>query len=310
MSKPLFINSTHHHITIFLTWVMKKKKVDLKKTKKTTYNERRPSAASTLSVTSRQWRRDVLDLLCKGTQDMWMRCRRSKATRWTDLKRPMDGKDGPQSQLNECCSCSHTETHLARVKLCTAGQVGEEPGDTAANTFLMKLTWHSPFWTSGGHSGGTGAPAWALWRSEAYTTGDRKLTFRKFLSSFSSFVTGKSCGKGREEQNIWTMMYELKRPALPPFRSHTYLRNMLSVHPRMTPFRLMEETVSTPSNTRSTFCFLLNTFTQQIKSHHCELRIRLNKWRSIRGPTSGRQRWEILWYRSSFPRRSSDTTSH
>lgn len=39
----------------------------------------------------------------------------------------------------------------------------------------------------------------------------------------------------------------------------TYLRNMLSVFPTLIPLRLMEETVSTPSKTRSAFCLLLTT---------------------------------------------------
>lgn len=77
-----------------------------------TYNKRRPLCFEPL--TSSQWKRDVPDLLCKGTQDMCTRCRTSKATRWTPLKKPMDGKDGPQSQLNERCSCSHTKTQWDR----------------------------------------------------------------------------------------------------------------------------------------------------------------------------------------------------
>lgn len=196
---------------------------------------------------------------------------------------------------------SHVNTEWS---FAPAGPSGEEPG----HTFLMKLTWHSPFWTSGGQSGGTGAPTWALWRSKAYNTGERKLTVKTLSPSCRSSVTGKSWERQRRKKHEqWWTNWSSQQCHL----SSTYISAEHVVRPPK------DDAVQTDGGDsvdpiKHQEHFLLPAHCMQTTDSitHCEIRIWLNKRKSIRGPTLGPHKWGMLWYRSSCPRRSSDTTSH
>lgn len=69
-------------------------------------------------------------------------------------------------------------------------------------TFLMKLTWHSPFCSTGGHSGGTRYWVWALLWHSAYCTADWNRSFREF-TSLTTLVTSKLWSTEEEDTDPW-----------------------------------------------------------------------------------------------------------
>lgn len=61
--------------------------------------------------------------------------------------------------------------------------------DNSAPTFLMKLTWHSPFCTGGGHAGGMLCALWHLLCSAAYETADKKRTSTQLTSWITLLIS-------------------------------------------------------------------------------------------------------------------------